>query len=94
MSSFLLGDYFRLFHLSAHRRSLAVMTEEASMGDGCLVDAAAKHLVACLGPMAPRWLREQIEIATEQHDQLSADAWRDIAEAVNAIVTERLRELT
>jgi hypothetical protein len=56
------------------------------MDDPILVDDVAKETIACFGQSAPKWLQEQIELASRQHDEFSADAWRDIAAAVSALL--------
>ena len=49
--------------------------------DGELVEQAAREAIKQHGRNAIAVLRERAEIADEQGDNLSARAWRDIADA-------------
>ena len=53
--------------------------------DASLVQKVANQFLSWLGPEAVAFLQEQAEIAATRDDELSARAWRDLAEAAIAI---------
>ena len=56
------------------------------MDDADLVRAVAADYVYQQGRRAVLYLRDQEKIAANQGDALSAEAWRDIAEAAASIL--------
>jgi hypothetical protein len=58
--------------------------------DRFLIGKVAREFVSCLGFDAPAYLEEQAELAAEQGDELSARAWRDIADAAERVAEDRV----
>jgi hypothetical protein len=57
--------------------------------DRFLVEKVARDFLSRLGCDAVSYLREQAELAADQGDELSADAWRDIADAVESVLQDQ-----
>jgi len=72
------------FFIAAERTVLPLL---ASMDDnGDLVERAAREAIAQHGDNAVAVLRECAELAEHRGDELSANAWRDIAEAAERML--------
>ena len=56
------------------------------MDDVMLVKSVAAQYLKDMGPEALRYLREMQEIAADQSDAASAQAWRDIGDAAHAML--------
>jgi hypothetical protein len=69
-----------------NHRTLRKHFEDPAMDDATLVKAAAAQYVRDMGPEATGYLREMQEIAFSLSDADSAQAWRDIAEAAQALL--------
>jgi hypothetical protein len=59
------------------------------MENGEAVDQAAREALDQHGKSAVSILRERAELADQQGDELSAKAWRDIAEAAERMLERR-----
>jgi len=55
--------------------------------DGLLIHLAAESMMDQYGPYAARVSHERAELAEGMGDLLSADAWRDIAHAIDVLQT-------
>lgn len=56
------------------------------MDDADLVEITAQQWVEKLGRDAPTHLKQRAECSAREGDELSAEAWRDIAEAAERMI--------
>jgi hypothetical protein len=61
--------------------------------DAALVEQTARQFIRTFGSAAVEHLRAQASKAKVQHDQLSADAWEDIASAAERLLAASPVEL-
>jgi hypothetical protein len=64
----------------------SLLNGSASVSDAALVNEVAAKLLAREGADLPEFLREQIEIAEGNSDELSIRAWNDIRIAAEKLI--------